>query len=382
VLNPHVVSWLESYVPRLAGEVNEVTRAGISRALANGIAEGEAIPALQARVRDVFREATDYRAEMIARSETARASSRGDLEAWRQSGVVESKEWLLGPDPCEFCEAMAGEVAALDESFVAMGDTLAGAAGGEMTADYEDIDAPPLHPNCCVPGTRIVTIDGWRAIEDVCVGDQVLTHMGRYRSVTTTMTHQHRGDLVRLGRLQVTPEHPVLTDHGWVNAGDLCAADHVAVMEHAQDVSRSDLRPVAITQSHDIEAKGAQGGISRNPSGLANGGTPAVNVHEYIPVRDEEVGDVTADRILEGEGDTDGGQGVADGGFVESGVPAVSQGARLRHAPIIPLQVCIRNGYQGPVYNFAVADDESYIAEGVVVHNCVCSLVAHLVEGA
>ena len=35
-----------------------------------------------------------------------------------------------------------------------------------------------------------------------------------------------------------------------------------------------------------------------------------------------------------------------------------------------------RSHYAGPVYNFAVAEDESYVANGIVVHNCRCTTVA------
>ncbi len=145
---PAVQQWLASYLPRLAGSVNDTTRADIARALADGIAEGESIPKLADRVRDVFRQCKEYRAEMIARSESARAYTHGDIEAWRQSGVVEAKVWMAAPDCCEYCQEMDGTQVGLDEPFFEQGSSLTLAGVGTMEFDYEDVDGPPAHPNC------------------------------------------------------------------------------------------------------------------------------------------------------------------------------------------------------------------------------------------
>jgi len=37
---------------------------------------------------------------------------------------------------------------AIGEPFLKQGDVLTGADGGSLALDYEDIDGPPLHPNC------------------------------------------------------------------------------------------------------------------------------------------------------------------------------------------------------------------------------------------
>jgi hypothetical protein len=89
---------------------------------------------------------------MIARTESQRAARAGELEAWKSSGIIEGKTWLLAPDPCEFCEAVSDEFSknavGLEDSFFTKGTVLTGADGGEFVLDYEDIGAPPLHPHC------------------------------------------------------------------------------------------------------------------------------------------------------------------------------------------------------------------------------------------
>jgi site-specific DNA-cytosine methylase len=47
-----------------------------------------------------------------------------------------------------------------------------------------------LSPDCFVPGTLILTPKGLEPIEAVGVGDMVLTHRGRWRRVTSTMTRE------------------------------------------------------------------------------------------------------------------------------------------------------------------------------------------------
>src|SRR4051812_12998461 len=72
-------------------------------------------------------------------------------------------------------------------------------------------------PRCLLPGQEIVTRQGMTPIEDIEVGDEVLTHRGRFRKVTRTMSRTHGGEIfgVRLngrsGRTTwMTGEHPVL----------------------------------------------------------------------------------------------------------------------------------------------------------------------------
>jgi len=85
-------------------------------------------------------------------------------------------------------------------------------------------------PECFAAGTLILTARGLVPIEDVAVGDQVLTHAGRYRPVTATMNRQ--AATVRLSGqgntrgLEVTTDHPVWTTTGagvveWTKVADI-----------------------------------------------------------------------------------------------------------------------------------------------------------------
>jgi HK97 family phage portal protein len=143
---------------RAADSTNRWTAVKFSKVIGDGVANGETIPEIAERVKtwavkdgDAER-ATTRRALTIARTEAQRASRRAEVEAWKASGVVSGKTWLLAPDPCEFCEAASDafskNAVGLEDSFYGEGSEIIGKDGGIMVADYEAIDGPPLHPNC------------------------------------------------------------------------------------------------------------------------------------------------------------------------------------------------------------------------------------------
>lgn len=85
----------------------------------------------------------------------------------------------------------------------------------------------PFGVECLPAGTCIITDDGAKYIEDIKVGMRVLTHLGRWREVTSVF--KRRTDkLVHLqtalgNRLRLTEEHPV-----WTTTG-ACQTKHLQV---------------------------------------------------------------------------------------------------------------------------------------------------------
>lgn len=74
---------------------------------------------------------------------------------------------------------------------------------------------------CLTPGNMIITGDGLKKIEDVKVGDLVLTHLGKYRRVVKKLRRWYEGSVVKLnaGALsklfptEVTDNHNIWTRH-------------------------------------------------------------------------------------------------------------------------------------------------------------------------
>ncbi len=63
-----------------------------------------------------------------------------------------------------------------------------------------------MHPPCFTAGTPVITARGVLPIEQVGIGDQVLTHKGRWRIVTGRMSREAR--VITDGQVTATPDHP------------------------------------------------------------------------------------------------------------------------------------------------------------------------------
>ncbi len=102
---------------------------------------------------------------------------------------------------------------------------------------------------CFTAGQRVSTKDGFKNIEDITEGDEVLTHQGGYKKVYNTQKRDYEGLLFDIDikglpfeRIECTEEHPILIarrqlqnernkkfDLEWVPACDLHVKDYVAI---------------------------------------------------------------------------------------------------------------------------------------------------------
>jgi SPP1 gp7 family putative phage head morphogenesis protein len=92
--NPLVRQRLEQAAGERIRLINSTTLEALREQLAAAASNGEGIDAVKWRVEQVFEDAKGYRAERIARTELVGLSNAANVEAWRQSGVVDGKEWL------------------------------------------------------------------------------------------------------------------------------------------------------------------------------------------------------------------------------------------------------------------------------------------------
>ena len=110
--------------------IDDATRDLLRGDVSAAMSEGLSNDALAERIGSSYA-FSDERAETIARTETAFADVAGNLNAYRESGQVESKMWITGAECCDDCWDLDGVVVALDEDFPDDGG-----------------DGPPLPPNC------------------------------------------------------------------------------------------------------------------------------------------------------------------------------------------------------------------------------------------
>jgi len=146
--NPEVQKWVDRSTARLATSVGGTTSRRVRSLLGTGLEEGKTVDELADAIEEKgFDQA---RARTIARTESSRAYVQGQVEAWKQTGMVTGKKWLVAPDPCPFCEAIGQEdqTKGMSDSFYKVGDSITAADGSRFVVDFDNVTGPPLHPNC------------------------------------------------------------------------------------------------------------------------------------------------------------------------------------------------------------------------------------------
>jgi hypothetical protein len=128
-VNTVASGWAERHAAKLITQISETTREQLRGIVASAFEDGSTIQELGRHIRNASA-FSEQRAEMIASTEAARASTQGNLAGWRESGQVQSVNFVLSADH-------AGE----DECDDA-------AAGSPYDIDSEDLQDVPLHPNC------------------------------------------------------------------------------------------------------------------------------------------------------------------------------------------------------------------------------------------
>ena len=133
-VNERAAKWAEHNAADLVSQVSKTTRREIHDEIARGLEEGLTKDEIADNVQELT-SFSDYRSELIARTEVANANSAGALEGYKSArdtaGVRVLKEWILGPEPCPICQDNA------DDGPIELDDVF---SSGD--------DAPSAHPNC------------------------------------------------------------------------------------------------------------------------------------------------------------------------------------------------------------------------------------------
>jgi hypothetical protein len=129
--------------PNAEWAITESTRDLLRADVADAVEKGLSTDELAAQLTEAYA-FSDARAETIARTEIANADIQGALIAYKESGVVEGKEVILGsehdePDECD--EAADMGVVPLEDDFGGLGD-------------------PPYHPKCVCDISPVLMAEG------------------------------------------------------------------------------------------------------------------------------------------------------------------------------------------------------------------------------
>jgi hypothetical protein len=132
---------------QIAGVYNTDTLKALETTITEGQKNGESLAKIKKRVEQTYSDAKGYRAERIARTESLRASNGTAEMVYKQNGYSQV-EWFINPGACEFCRTYAGQTKSIGTSFTNIGDVITAESGSTMRIEYDNIDTPPLHPNC------------------------------------------------------------------------------------------------------------------------------------------------------------------------------------------------------------------------------------------
>lgn len=162
LLTDNALAALDNYTIRLTDEITRTMESEIKDAIAQGLAQGMNGQSVAREIQAQIGDSVTWRAERVARSETARAQEYGRLTGLQDAGV-DRKRWLLSNAPCQFCEAAQRMVntefpegVPLNQPFLKLGTVVTGTAGGTMVVSYMDVQAPTdLHPQCACSVTGV-----------------------------------------------------------------------------------------------------------------------------------------------------------------------------------------------------------------------------------
>ncbi|MGN1219103.1 MAG: DNA (cytosine-5-)-methyltransferase [Phocaeicola sp.] len=113
------------------------------------------------------------------------------------------------------------------------------------SADIPDCDLVTFGFPCVPKGSMVKTINGYVAIENIAVGDMVLTHNNRYKKVLRTMNrvsdHIYHIKGAGVSDLRITDEHPLYVLRNgkfeWVKVKDLKTTDMLTYNIHQGETS-------------------------------------------------------------------------------------------------------------------------------------------------
>lgn len=163
---PQVQAALRDETYKFARAAGRSTVDKLRRSMMRAQEQGDSIPEMVKRIKRVLGfdpekevytpraegdRLENWRAERIARTESATATTIGERTQWESSGMVEYCQWLASSDACPFCLAINGEKRGPGEPFFVMGSSLTVPWDGKMITmefNYRDIMGPPSHPMC------------------------------------------------------------------------------------------------------------------------------------------------------------------------------------------------------------------------------------------
>ena len=176
---------------------------------------------------------------------------------------------------------------AFPKSVILAGNIATGDGVGELIREGADIVKIGIGPGCFVKNTKIQTSDGLKNIQDIEIGDKVLTHKGIYENVTNTFIHHHHKKFIKINDIECTPDHKfyviekkdkdLITEKNlneyakFIEAKDLDITKHLLIRMTERleflEITKSEIYEDPQT-TYDFEVGGENGSHSYNVNGI------------------------------------------------------------------------------------------------------------------
>ncbi len=135
----------------------------------------------------------------------------------------------------------------------------------------------------CMPGDSLINTSlGRKRIDQISVGDLVLTHKGRFRSVVETYRTESVAELIAIelesgASCRASREHPFFTQRGWVEAASLNVSDEIyqivdATAPHLVMLKVNDGLEVESFLNRDVSVSVGASGVRLNFNANKNAG--------------------------------------------------------------------------------------------------------------
>lgn len=125
----------------------------------------------------------------------------------------------------------------LPESFIIAGNVCTKEGVANLEGYGADAVKIGIGPGCFLAGSRVITKNGVKNIEDISIGDEVITHNNRYMKVISTMSRLEEDRLVEINGIKSTANHEyyvvekkykdVVTDENIHHYAKWVAAEHL-----------------------------------------------------------------------------------------------------------------------------------------------------------
>lgn len=100
---PKVKEWTEKVAEKYATDITKTTREQFTKLITDGVDAGYSPAKISESISDYLGTVAEARADMIARTESARALTAGEAFAWDNYDIKEVEWYLAGSDPCQIC---------------------------------------------------------------------------------------------------------------------------------------------------------------------------------------------------------------------------------------------------------------------------------------